>query len=383
VTTSARIIQEAAMTTQHIETLIVGAGQAGLATGYHLRRLGRPCLVVDRNERIGDNWRQQWDTLKLYSPAKYDGLPGLEFPAPPWSYPGKEEVADYLEKYAIHADLPVRMSTRVDRLEDRPGGGFTAVLGDDTITCDNVVVATGTFGRTPHVPEFAADLDPAIRQLHSSEYRRPSQLGDGPVLVVGASHSGCDIAYEAAEHLPTTLVGPDRGQIPVQWNSRKIRLGFRVLTFMWQHVMTRRTPIGRKVMDEIRHHGGPMLRVKRADLADRGVVRHQDRVAGVKDGLPQLDDGTVVEAATIVWCTGFKQVFDWIDFPIFLDDGYPEEYRGVVESVPGLFFCGLAFQYAFSSMVLLGVGRDAEHVARQIDGRMQQQIPAVGARSSA
>ena len=104
------------MTTQHIETLIIGAGQAGLATGYQLQRLGRPFLVVDRNERIGDNWRQQWDTLKLYSPAKYDGLPGLEFPAPPWSYPGKEDVADYLEKYAIHADLPVRMSTPVDRL---------------------------------------------------------------------------------------------------------------------------------------------------------------------------------------------------------------------------------------------------------------------------
>jgi putative flavoprotein involved in K+ transport len=357
------------MTTQHIETLIIGAGQAGLATGYHLQRLGLPCLVVDRNERIGDNWRQQWDTLKLYSPAKYDALPGLEFPAPPWSYPGKEDVADYLEKYAIHADLPVRMSTSVDRLEPRPDGGFTAALGDDTITCDNVVVATGTFGRTPRVPDFAADLDPAIHQLHSSEYRRPSQLGDGPVLVVGASHSGCDIAYEAAEHLPTTLVGPDRGQISVPWDSRRIRLGFPVLTFAWKHVLTRRTPMGRKVMDEIRHHGGPMLRVKRADLQRRGVVRNTARMAGTQNGLPLLDDGTVVDAATVVWCTGFKQAFGWIDIPVFGDDGFPEEYRGVVESVPGLFFCGLSFQYAFSSMVLLGAGRDAEYVARKIAAR--------------
>ena len=196
--------------------------------------------------------------------------------------------------------------------------------------------------------------------------------------MVGASHSGCDIAYEAAEHLPTTLVGPDRGQIPVQWNSRKIRLGFRVLTFMWQHVMTRRTPIGRKVMDEIRHHGGPMLRVKRADLQGRGVVRLTSRLTGVEGGLPQLDNGQVVEAATVVWCTGFKQVFDWIDFPVFLDDGYPEEYRGVVDSVPGLFFCGLSFQYAFSSMVLLGVGRDAAYVAQQIDQRVTSpQVAAV------
>ena len=137
------------MTTQHIETLIIGAGQAGLSTGYHLQRLGRPFLIVDGHERIGDNWRQQWDTLKLYSPAKYDGLPGLPFPAPPWSFPGKEQVADYLESYALRADLPVRMSTRVHRLESRPGGGFTASLGEDTITCDNVVVATGTFGRHP------------------------------------------------------------------------------------------------------------------------------------------------------------------------------------------------------------------------------------------
>jgi putative flavoprotein involved in K+ transport len=357
------------MTSQHIETLIIGAGQAGLATGYHLQRLGRPFLIVDRNERIGDNWRQHWDTMKLYSPAKYDGLPGLDFPAPPWSYPGKEEVADYLEKYAIHSDLPVRMSTRVDRLQPRPGGGFTAVLGADTITCDNVVVATGSFGRTPRVPDFAADLDPAIRQLHSSQYHRPSDIDPGPVLVVGASHSGCDIAYELAEHQPTTLVGRDCGQLPLDWNSRRIRFAFPVIVFLWRHVVTRRTPIGRKQMDEVRHHGGPMLRVKRADLERRGVVRNTSRVAGVKDGRPVLDDGTVVDAATVIWCTGFRQAFDWIEAPVFGEDGYPEEYRGVVESVPGLFFCGLSFQYAFSSMVLPGVSRDAEYVARQISDR--------------
>ena len=359
------------MTTQHIETLIVGAGQAGLSTGYHLQRLGRPFLIVDGNERIGDNWRQQWDTLKLYSPAKYDGLPGLDFPADRWSFPGKEEVADYLEKYAIHSDLPVRMSTRVDRLEARPVGGFTVTIGDSTITCDNVVVATGTFGRTPRVPDFAADLDPSIRQLHSSEYRRPSQLGDGRVLVVGASHSGCDIAYEAAEHLPTTLVGRDCGQIPLRWGSRKLRFAFPVIAFLWRHLVTRRTPIGRKQMAEIRHHGGPMLRVKRADLEGRGVERLTPRVAGVHNGMPTLEDGQVIDAATVVWCTGFKQVFDWIKLPIFGEDGFPDEYRGVVEAAPGLFFCGLSFQYAFSSMVLLGVGRDAEYVARRIASRQR------------
>lgn len=364
------------MHTQHIETVIIGAGQAGLATAYHLQKLGRPCLVVDRNERIGDNWRQQWDTLRLYSPAKYDGLPGLHFPAPAWSYPGKDDVADYLEKYAVQADLPVRLATAVDRLRPLPGGGFAAVVGRDSITCDNVVVATGSFGRTPKVPDFATDLAPNIRQLHSSEYRRPDQIGDGPVLVVGASHSGCDIAYELAEHQPTTLVGPDRGQIPLDWNSRAIRFFFPMIIFMWRHVVTRRTPIGRKEMDEVRHHGGPMLRVKREHLEQRGVVRNTGRVAGVRDGLPLLDDGTVVDAATVIWCTGFQQAFGWIEAQVFGDDGYPQEYRGVVDAVPGLFFCGLSFQFAFSSMVLPGVGRDAEYVACRIAERQPAALAA-------
>jgi putative flavoprotein involved in K+ transport len=364
------------MTTQHIETLIIGAGQAGLATGYHLQHLGRSFLIVDGSERVGDNWRHQWDTLKLYTPARYDGLPGLPFPAPPWSYPGKEDVADYLEKYAIHHDLPVRMSTRIDRLQSRPSGGYIATMGTDSVTCDNVVVATGTFGRTPNIPSFAQALDPSIQQLHSSDYRRPSQLQGGPVLVVGASHSGCDIAYEVAEQLPTTLVGRDPGQISVPWDSRRIRLGFPVLAFLWGHLLTRRTPIGRKEMEEVRKHGGPMLRVKREDLARRGVERVPQRVAGVEGGRPVLDDGRVLDPAAVVWCTGFRQVFDWVDVPVFQADGWPGEYRGVVEQSPGLYFCGLSFQYAFSSMVMLGVGRDARYVAEQIATRSRRSIAA-------
>ena len=351
------------MSTQHIETLIIGAGQAGLATGHALQGLGRRFLIVDGAERVGDNWRAHYDSLRLYSPAKYDGLPGLRFPAAPWSYPSKDDVADYLEKYAVEFDLPVRMRTRVDRLCRRPAGGFTAAVGEDTITCDNVVVATGSFGRTPHVPDLAAALDPSIRQLHSTQYKRPEDLGEGRVLVVGASHSGCDIAYEVAEHRPTTLVGRDCGQIPFRWEKRAIRRVFPVLVFVWRHVLTRRTPMGRKEMEEVRHHGGPMLRVKREDLAQRGVERITQRVSGVRDGLPALEDGTVVDAATVIWATG------WIDLPVVGADGWPQEYRGVVDQVPGLFFCGLAFQFAFSSMVLPGVGRDAEYVARRIAAR--------------
>ncbi|WP_109507474.1 flavin-containing monooxygenase [Nocardioides speluncae] len=356
-----------------IDTVIVGAGQAGLATAYHLGRCGHECVVLDRSPRVGDNWRQQWDSLRLYSPTRYDGLPGLRFPGRPWSYPGKEDVAAYLESYAKHHDLPVRMGTWVRRIE-RDGERFTVTTDTGTISCANVVIATGTFGRTPSIPDFAADLDPSILQLHSSEYRRPGQLGPGPVLVVGASHSGTDIAYELAEHHETTLAGRDCGQIPFRLESARMRLVFPVLIFAWRHVLTRRTPIGRKVMPEIRFHGGPMLRVKRSDLEARHVRRLTERVEGVRDGRPVLSDGTVVDCATVVWATGFQQVFDWLDLPVIGADGWPQEYRGVSPDVPGLFFCGLSFQYAFSSMVLPGVGRDAAYVAKQISSRSRNTV---------
>ena len=357
------------MNTQNIETLIIGAGQAGLATGYHLKRRGRRLLIVDANARVGDNWRQQWDTLRLYTPAKYDGLPGLPFPAASWHCPQKDEVGNYLERYALHFDLPVRTSTRVERLEARPEGGYVAVLNGELLSCDNVVVATGTFGRTPNVPGFAADLDPSIQQLHSSRYRRPAQLQPGPVLVVGASHSGLDIAYELAESRPTILCGPDRGNIPFRPESRRARVMLPVAVFAFKHVLTRRTPMGRKEMHEVRFHGGPAFRIKQDDLDRRGVVRNQARMTGVLDGRPQLDDGSVLAVANVVWCTGFKQVFDWIGLPILDLHGWPVEYRGVVDAAPGLYFCGLAFQYAFSSMVFPGISRDADYVARQIVGR--------------
>jgi putative flavoprotein involved in K+ transport len=355
---------------EHVETVIIGAGQAGLATAHHLRRRGRECVVLDRGQRVGDNWRQQWDTLRLYSPAKFDGLPGLPFPAPPWSFPGKDDVADYLESYAARLELPVRLGVRVDRLCAAPDGdGYAVETSAGLIHCANVVVATGTFGKLPAIPDAARDLDPSILQLHSSEYRRPGQLRDGPVLVVGASHSGSDIAYEVAATHPTTLVGRDCGQIPIRLESRRMHVVFPVLLFLWRHLVTRRTPVGRKEMPMIRFHGGPMLRVKRADLAARGVVRNEARVEGTRDGLPLLADGTTVEATNVVWATGFRQQFDWIDLPVLGEDGWPREYRGVADDVPGLFFCGLSFQYAFSSMLMAGVGRDAEFVARRVSER--------------
>ncbi len=363
------------MSTQHIETLIIGGGQAGLATGYHLRKLGHPCLILESNARVGDQWRNTWDSLHLYTAARYDSLPGLPFPKGAWEFPHKDEVADYMENYALAWDLPVRTSTRVASLTSGPGGGFVASLDSgEVITSDNVVVATGPFGRTPLVPSFAADLDPGIVQLHSSEYRRPGQVPPGKVLVVGASHSGTDIAYELALDHEVVLAGRDCGQIPWRIENRFNRIGFRMIVFLFKHVLTRRTPMGRKEMDEFRQHGGPMIRVKRSDLKARGVDRVLDRVAGVHDGRPQLDDGSTVDPAAVVWCTGFQQVYDWIKLPVFGEDGWPREYRGEVASAPGLFFCGLSFQYSVTSMFLLGTRRDAKFVAGAIHRRVPQPV---------
>ncbi len=364
------------MSTQHIETLVIGAGQAGLSTGYHLKRRDRECLIVESLDRIGDNWRRHYDSLRLFTPSRADSLDGTPFPGDPWAFPSRDEFAAYLEMYAVEHGLPVRTRTRVDRLGARDGGGYTATLGAEEVTCDNVVVATGTFGRAPRVPDFATEIDPRIRQLPSGEYRRPAQLPDGPALVVGASHSGLDIAHELAESRPTTLVGPERGNLPLEWGSRRFRAAFPAIEFAFNHVLTRRTPIGRKVMQQLRHHGAPQLRVKRHHLEARGVEWVAEHVTGATEGLPRLEDGRTFDVASIVWATGFRQGFDWIDLPLPIEDGWPVEYRGVVASLPGLYFCGLAFQYCFASGEVNGVGRDAAYLADRIAARMTTRAPA-------
>jgi putative flavoprotein involved in K+ transport len=357
------------MRTEHIETVIIGAGQAGLATGYHLQRAGRPFVILDAEARVGDGWRNQWDTLQLFTPAWADVLPGMPRPGPRWSFPTKDEFADYLEAYAARFDLPVRLSTRVERLE-RSGDGYAVTTRGSRLEADNVVVATGTFGRTPRVPTFADQIDPAIRQLHSSEYRRPSQLADGPVLVVGASHSGCDIAYDAAALHPVVLCGPDAGEIPVPLSSPVAKVFFVGHVFRWTHVLTRSNPLGRRVAADFRRGGTLVrLRVRSSDLRERGVDFVPGRVTGVRDGRPVIDDERVVDVSTVVWCTGFRQDFRWIDVPVFAPDGWPLEDRGEVASSPGLFFGGLCFQYSAASMTIHGTGRDAAHVARLIERR--------------
>ncbi len=365
------------MVTQHIETVIVGAGQSGLATGYHLKRLGRRFVILDGLPRIGDNWRRHYDSLKLYSPAKISSLPGLEFPGPAMSLPTKDEVADYLEAYAAQHDLPVRSGIAVTNVR-REGDQFVIATSDGTYLADNVVIAAGTFGK-PFTPPIADELDDRIVQLHSSQYKNPTQLAPGPVLVVGAAHSGADVALECAATRTTYLSGRKTGEMPFSLEGPLIKFATPLMNFVVKKVLTTKTPIGRKAKPEIRAHGGPLLRVKEADLVAAGVQWFEARTEGVVGGQPQLADGTVLDVANVVWCTGFKHDFGWIDLPLMGDDGWPREKRGVVESEPGLYFMGLAFQHAFASMLIIGAGQDAEYVTTHLDARMK----AIGARAAA
>jgi putative flavoprotein involved in K+ transport len=349
------------------ETIVIGAGQAGLSAGYHLKRRGIPFVTIDADARVGDHWREHWDSLRLYSPARSDGLPGMPFPASSYHYPTALEMADYLGAYATRFEIPVMSGTRVDRVEALAGptSGYVVTAGERRYEAERVIVATGAF-RKPRVPEFGAQLDPAIRQLHSSEYRSPTQLLPGAVLVVGVSHSGADIAFESARSHRTLLAGHSHGELPFSIDSRRARLGWPVVTFVQAHVLTIRTPLGRKMAPFVRSGGAPLLRVRRKDLVQAGVERHDERVVGVTDGKPTLADGTVLDVANVVWATGFQPDYGWVAVAGFTDaDGWPVGHRGV-SSAPGLYFVGVPFQYAFTSMLVGGAGRDAEYVVDRI-----------------
>jgi putative flavoprotein involved in K+ transport len=348
---------------ERFETVIVGGGQAGLATGYHLARRGRPFVILDAGRRVGDPWRGRWDSLRLFTPGRYSGLPGMPFPADPWHYPTRDEVADYLEAYAARFQLPVRGGVRVDGLT-RKEERFLVSAGDRRFEADNVVVASGAYHH-PRVPAFAADLDPALLQLHSTGYRRPSQLRDGGVLVVGAANSGAEIALEVSATHPTWVSGPHPGNEPARAGGRVDRLTTPALWFTFSKVLSVDNPLGRRLRPRLLTAAAPLARVRRKDLAAAGVER-VPRTVGVRDGLPVLEDGRALEVANVVWCTGFRHDFGWIDLPVFDAGDQPRHDRGVVPEAPGLYFVGLFFLTSITSALLGGVGRDAAHVAARI-----------------
>jgi putative flavoprotein involved in K+ transport len=357
--------------TQYIETIVIGGGQAGLAVGYHLRRQHLPFIILDANARVGDAWRNRWDSLRLFSPARFDGLDGMPFPAPEFAFPTKDEMADYLEAYATRFELPVKTSTQVERLSRRGDRFQIETAAGEMFEANNVVVAMANY-QQPRTPEFAAQVAPDVTQLHSTAYRSPEQLQPGPVLVVGFGNSGAEIALEVARTHKTSISGRETGSIPFRIDSTVSRLFLAQIVFRgaFHRLLTVDTPIGKRAAKaQAARHTTPLIRVLPKHLAAAGVER-VGRTVGIRDGLPLLDDGRILEVANVIWCTGYEPSFEWIDLPVHGEHG-PLHEKGVCTVQQGLYFVGLHFLYAMSSSMVQGVSRDASRVVRAIAGSAQ------------
>jgi putative flavoprotein involved in K+ transport len=331
---------------ERVETVVIGGGQAGLAVGYQLQQRGRQFVILDAHPRVGDAWRKRWDSLLLFTPARYCGLPGMRFPASGGSFV---------------------TNTRVDGLT-RDGDHFRVTAGDKSFEADNVVVAMANF-QQPKRPPFADMLDPRIVQIHSHEYKDPSQLADGSVLVVGVGNSGADIAMEVVRQHPTWLAGKESAAVPFRIEPFLARnLLLRGVRFVGHHVLTVRTPIGRKVRPHFLLSASPLVRVKPRDFIPAGITR-VGRIIDARDGLPVTEAGQTIDVANIIWCTGYRPGFSWIDLPVIGDRQEPQHERGVLAQEPGLYFVGLEFIYSATSATITGVGRDARRVVKHLTSR--------------
>jgi putative flavoprotein involved in K+ transport len=344
------------------QTIVVGGGQAGLAAGYFLAQRGDTFAILDENKRTGEAWRRRWDSLRLFTPSKYNGLPGMPFPRPGFYFPTKDEVADYLEEYARHFRLPVRHGVKVDALTHHDQG-YRLSTGAGSLYARNVIVATGPYQK-PYLPAFARELDPAILQVHSSAYCNAGQIPVQNVLVVGAGNSGAEIGLELARAGKRVwLAGRNVGKIPADTLGKAF--GGRLYWWFISRVLSVYTPIGRKMKSKILYHGAPLIRASRQEVGDAGI-ESTPRVSGVLAGKPQLEDGRSLPAEGVVWATGFRPDFKWIDLPVFDELGYPRHQRGIVQGTPGLYFVGLTFQTALSSALLGGTGAEAGYIVKQI-----------------
>jgi putative flavoprotein involved in K+ transport len=343
---------------ERFDTIVIGGGQAGLAAGHHLAARDVDFVILSDETRVGDNWRTRWDSLRLFTPARYSGLPGMPFPAPPDHLADKDEVADYLERYAARFDLPVRLESRVRSLS-HDGERFTVSVddGDALLEAENVIVATGA-ARQPRIPTLAARLAPTIHQLHSSHYRNPFELPEGPVLVVGAGNSGAQIALELARYRKVWLAGRDTGHLP-----RRL-LGRDLFDWFWPIMgrATADTRLGKRLRAQ--RGGDSLIGIPERTLRQSGVTRVA-RVDDARGGLP-LCGSTALQPSVVVWCTGFDPDYSWITMPVFDDAGHPKHRRGVSTELPGLFFLGLRFQHRMRSSLLGGVGEDAAFIAERV-----------------
>jgi putative flavoprotein involved in K+ transport len=345
---------------ESFKTVVIGGGQAGLAAGYFLARDNHPFVILDKNQRTGDSWRNRWDSLRLFTPSKFNSLPGLAFPGASDDLPTKNEAADYLENYAKRFDLPVRHGIQVESL-DQNERGYRIDAGSSSYQARNVIIATGPFQK-PYIPAFSAALDPSVLQLHASAYRNSQDIPFHTVLVVGAGNSGAEISLELRKTgKQVWLAGRDVGRIPANSPIGKF-MGGRPLWWFMNHVLTVDTPMGRKAKASEEHHGTPLGRATRQEIARAGIEL-VPRLSGIQDGRPQLEDGRILPVEAVLWATGFHPDYRWIHLPIFDEQGYLHHERGVVQSAPGLYFLGLMFQTRLSSSLLGGVGMDAAYIA--------------------
>jgi putative flavoprotein involved in K+ transport len=338
-----------------LDTVVVGAGQAGLALGYYLQRAGHRFVLVDAHARVGDSWRRRWDSLTLFTPRRYDALPGLAMPGDPNGHPGKDEVADYLDGYAAHFGLPVRLDSPVTSVRARPGG-FTVQTPTGSFVSRNVVVAAGAF-HTPFVPDFAANLAPEVVQLHSSAYQRPAQVPAGDVVVVGGGNTGVQIAEELAAHgRRVTLSAPTLGPaLPQRVLGRDIFWWFDRLGTMR---LAPDHPVGRRIRAQNPIIGTDVDRLLR-------VVRRAERVVAAQGAELLMADGARYRAEAVIWATGFRPAYPWLHVPVLDPRGVPVHRHGET-AWPGLYFLGLPWQRSRGSALLGWVGRDAADLAARL-----------------
>lgn len=343
----------------HWDIIIIGGGQAGLATGYYLKKYHEDFVILNANERPGDSWRKRWDSLRLFTPAQYDGLPGMPFDAREGYFPTKNEMADYLDHYTVNFGLPLMNGVTVKRLE-KAEGYYEIISSIGKLTANKVVVASGTHP-IPKTPGFAQELNKNIQQIHSSQYVNPDQITAGPVLVVGAGTSGLEIAIEVSKRFPTSISGNPNFHIP------DFIFNYMGSLFWWfvSHIVTLQTPIGQKARKKILSHGGPLISISVPDLEIAGVSQ-LPRVSRVKNGNLFFEDGREGYFATIIWATGFKPDFTWIHGHVTNEYGWPLMNRGISSKMDGLYFVGMPFQFGLTSGFVGGVGRDAAYIANHI-----------------
>ena len=348
------------------DVVVVGGGQAGLAIGYFLARQGVDFVILDAADEPAAVWRRRWDSLTLFTSARYDSLPGLPFPGDPERYPTKDEVADYLIDYARRHELPVELDSAVRALHPA-GGGYLLELDDRTIRADQVVIATGPF-QTPFVPPIAEGLGAEVHQLHSTEYRRPQDIPEGEVLVVGGGNTGYQIAEElAASHQVHISIGTAQKPLPQRILGRDL---FWYLDKTGVIRKSKNTRIGQR----LQKNEDTLIGYKPKTLEDLGVVFHP-RALDAQGPTVTFTDHTELEARTVIWATGFRLDHTWVHVPVLDESGKVIEQRGVTQS-PGLYFIGLPWMHTRGSALLGFVGDDAEYLAGQMAARRTEQAPA-------